>query len=154
MSFLNFLWPFYSSFQCLRKRSLFTAHTFPFQMSTHCSVLAWRIAVTGEPGGLPSMGSHRVRHNWSDLVAAAAFPFQTARQSWITWLHDLGLLVNFSPLKTLSVIPQDTPTLIAYNLFLVYLSVWVAAGNRWYAKFSLILVELPKGSFYREVGRM
>ena len=38
----------------------------------HSSVLAWRIPGTGEPGGLPSMGSHRVRHNWSDLAAAAA----------------------------------------------------------------------------------
>ena len=33
------------------------------QMATHSSVLAWRIPGTGEPGGLPSMGSHRVRHN-------------------------------------------------------------------------------------------
>ena len=41
-------------------------------MATHSSVLAWRIPETGEPGGLPSMGSHRVRHNWSDLAAAAA----------------------------------------------------------------------------------
>ena len=41
-------------------------------MATHSSVLAWRIPGTGEPGGLPSMGSHRVRHNRSDLAAAAA----------------------------------------------------------------------------------
>ena len=41
-------------------------------MATHSSVLAWRIPGTGEPGGLPSMGSHRVRHDWSDLAAAAA----------------------------------------------------------------------------------
>ena len=40
-------------------------------MATHSSVLAWRIPGTGEPGGLPSMGSHRVGHNWSDLAAAA-----------------------------------------------------------------------------------
>ena len=32
-------------------------------MATHSSVLAWRILGTGEPGGLPSMGSHRVRHD-------------------------------------------------------------------------------------------
>ena len=38
-------------------------------MATHSSVLAWRIPGTGEPGGLPSMGSHRVGH---DLAAAAA----------------------------------------------------------------------------------
>ena len=40
-------------------------------MATHSSVLAWRIPGTGEPDGLPSMGSHRVGHNWSDLAAAA-----------------------------------------------------------------------------------
>ena len=42
------------------------------EMATHSSVLAWRIPGKGEPGGLPSMGSHRVRHDWSDLSAAAA----------------------------------------------------------------------------------
>ena len=41
-------------------------------MATHSSVLAWRIPGTGEPGGLPSPGSHRVGHDWSDLAAAAA----------------------------------------------------------------------------------
>ena len=41
------------------------------EMSTHSSVLAWRIPGTGEPGGLPSMGSHRFRHDWSALAAAA-----------------------------------------------------------------------------------
>ena len=39
-------------------------------MATHSSVLAWRIPGTGEPGGLPAMGSHRVGHDWSDLAAA------------------------------------------------------------------------------------
>ena len=39
-------------------------------MATHSSVLAWRIPGTGEPGGLLSMGSHRVRHNWHDLAVA------------------------------------------------------------------------------------
>ena len=33
------------------------------EMATHSSVLSWRIPGTGEPGGLPSMGSHRVRHD-------------------------------------------------------------------------------------------
>ena len=41
-------------------------------MATHSSVLAWRIPGIGEPGGLPSMGSHRVGHDGSDLAAAAA----------------------------------------------------------------------------------
>ena len=41
-------------------------------MATHSSVLAWRIPGTEEPGRRPSMGSHRVGHDWSDLAAAAA----------------------------------------------------------------------------------
>ena len=39
----------------------------------HSSILAWRIPGTGEPGGLPSMGLHRVRHDWSDLAAVAGW---------------------------------------------------------------------------------
>ena len=41
-------------------------------MAIHSSLLAWRIPGTGEPGGLPSMGLHRVGHGWRDLAAAAA----------------------------------------------------------------------------------
>ena len=41
------------------------------EMATHYSVLAWRIPGMGEPGGLLSMGSHRVGHDGSDLAAAA-----------------------------------------------------------------------------------
>ena len=41
-------------------------------MATHSSVLAWTIPGAEEPGGLPSLGSHRVGHDWSDLAAAAA----------------------------------------------------------------------------------
>ena len=40
-------------------------------MATHSSVLAWKIPGGAEPGGLPSMGSHRVGHDLSDLAAAA-----------------------------------------------------------------------------------
>ena len=50
----------------------FSLHALEKEMATHSNVLAWKIPGTGEPGGLPSMGSHRVRHDWSDLAAAAA----------------------------------------------------------------------------------
>ena len=53
-------------------------------MVTHSSVLAWRILGMAEPGGLPSMGSHRVGHDWSDLAAAAAAA-STIGLPW--WLH-------------------------------------------------------------------
>ena len=55
--------------------SLFTFtfhfHALEKEMATHSNVLAWRIPGTGVPGGLPSMGSHRGGHDWSDLAAAA-----------------------------------------------------------------------------------
>ena len=41
-------------------------------MANQLSVLAWRVPGTGDPGGLPSMGTHRVGHDWGDLAAAAA----------------------------------------------------------------------------------
>ena len=50
----------------------FHFHALEKEMATHSSVLAWRIPGTGESDGLPSMGSHRVGHDWSDLAAAAA----------------------------------------------------------------------------------
>ena len=57
----------------------FTFHFDPLEkeMATHSSVLAWRIPGTGKPGGLPSMGSHRVLHDWSDLAVAV----------WLIYIH-------------------------------------------------------------------
>ena len=78
---------------------------FPFSLScigegmaAHSSALAWRIPGTGEPGGLPSIGSHRVGHDWSDLAAAAAMP----NHSWLGWFQ---LLIMQAPiLQTLALI--------------------------------------------------
>ena len=56
--------PFTFHFQALEK-----------EMATHSSVLAWRVPGTGEPGGLPSLGLHRVGHDWSDLAAAILFTY-------------------------------------------------------------------------------
>ena len=50
----------------------FHFHALEKEMATHSSVLAWRIPGTVEPGRLPSMGSHRIRHDWYDLAAVAA----------------------------------------------------------------------------------
>ena len=58
-------------------------------MATHSSVLAWRIPGTGEPGGLQSLGSHRVRHDWSDL--AAAVPVLGAYLQLYDFLRDWSL---------------------------------------------------------------
>ena len=50
----------------------FHFHALEKEMAPHSSVFAWSILGTGKPGGLPSMGLHRVGHDWSDLTAAAA----------------------------------------------------------------------------------
>ena len=63
----------------------FHFHALEKEIATHSSVLAWRIPGTEEPGGLPSMGSHRVRHDWSDLAAAAA---ATRCQGYLMVSHD------------------------------------------------------------------
>ena len=65
------------------------------EMATHSSVLAWRIPGTGEPGGLPSIGSHRVGHDWSDLAAAAVL------------LKTVNLIQNKEPMRNF--ISQEEP---------------------------------------------
>ena len=67
----------------------FHFHALEKEMAAHSSILAWKIPGTGEPGGLPSMGSHRVGHDWSDLAVAAVavkskkfvFPLKKKKQS-------------------------------------------------------------------------
>ena len=60
------------------------------EMATHSSILVWRFPGTGEPGGLPSMGSHRVGHDWRNL-AAAALPCNPTRIE----IFEIGDLVFF-----------------------------------------------------------
>ena len=70
-------------------------------MATHSSVLAWRIPGTEEPGGLPSMGSHRVGHDWSDLAAAVLLGAEKALAPHSVLLpgksHGCRSLVGCSP---------------------------------------------------------
>ena len=54
------------------------------EMATHSGVLAWRIPGTGEPGGLLSMGSHRVGHDWSDLAVAVGYWQKFSFNRWLT----------------------------------------------------------------------
>ena len=75
----------------------FHFHALEKEMATHSSVLAWRIPGMAEPGGLPSMGLHRVRHNWSDL-AVADLPEPLCKLLFVKWkgLHILpkGVLLS------------------------------------------------------------
>ena len=67
----------------------FHFHALEKEMATHSSVLAWRIPGMGDPGGLPSMGSHRVRHDWSDLAVNDQAAYRGCPSAWqllIKWL--------------------------------------------------------------------
>ena len=69
----------------------FHFHALEKEMATHSSVLAWRIPGMAEPGGLPSLGSHRVGHDWSNLAAAAVAVYICQCYS-LTLSHPLLLL--------------------------------------------------------------
>ena len=62
----------------------FHFHALEKEMTTRSSVLAWRIPGTEEPSGLPSMGSHRVGHNWCDLAVVAAADLTLPLEVWST----------------------------------------------------------------------
>ena len=88
-------------------------------MATHSSVLAWRIPGTGEPGGLPSMGSHRVRHDWSDLAAAtAAFPK----------LRQANKIIKSNKNKTMRMI------ILVFFFFLIFRKPNVSIRKQWEKK--------------------
>ena len=70
----------------------FYFHALEKEKATHSSVLACRIPGMGEPGGLPSMGSHRVGHNWSGLAAAAA----AYSSGWESFYKILCHILNIS----------------------------------------------------------
>ena len=72
------------------------------EMATHSSVLAWRILGMGEPGGLPSLGLHRVGHDWSYLTVAAGcvYTFGFCILILIPFLRCLSIAC-FSPAENL-----------------------------------------------------
>ena len=67
----------------------FQFHALEKEMATHSSVLAWRIPGTGEPSGLPSMGSHRVGYDWSDLAAAEQHYSSCSAKNRILVCHNI-----------------------------------------------------------------
>ena len=71
----------------------FHFHALEKEMATHSSILAWRIPRMAEPGGLPSMGSHRVGHDWSNLVVVVVESILKSR--------DITLPANVCLVKTI-----------------------------------------------------
>ena len=90
----------------------FHFHSFEKEMATHSSVLAWRIPGTGEPGGLLSLGSHRVRHDGSDLAAAAAVLYIR-----ILLIHSIYVSLHLLTPNSYSIPPSLPSPLASISLF-------------------------------------
>ena len=69
------------------------------EKATHSSILAWRIAGTEEPGALPSIGLHRVRHDGSDLAAAAAIHIYVQMTEFLLPMSDLTFWLQDNELR-------------------------------------------------------
>ena len=122
----------------------FHFHALEKEMATHSSVLAWRIPGTGEPGGLPSMGSHRVGHDWSDLAAAAAVsrilvpphplhPQQYLVLSVFLIFKILVILAGLYLSLTVCLILLSLMINDIEHLFIFQLSIWILSFDRFKA---------------------
>ena len=87
-------------------------------MATQSSVLAWRIPGTGEPGGLPCTGWHRVGHNWSDLAA-------TAHYLWCCCIFHTVSGKSFPHVHTFPILLFNSVQLLSHVWFFV--TRWTAA---------------------------
>ena len=112
----------------------FHFHALEKEMATHSSVLAWRIPGTGEAGGLPSLGLHRVGHDWSDLAAAAAAADIMWRRQW----HPTPILL---PGKSHGQRSQSMRSLRVGHDWAT--SLWLFTFTFWRRKWQPTLVFLP-----------
>ena len=105
-------------------------------MATHSSVLAWRIPGMGEPGGLPSMGSHRVGHDWSNLAAVAAaaeYKLSTLILGdlcwWFSTISNVNLLLKRTHLLGVGI---TSPISIPHSAFSLTRKFWLIVFSRFY----------------------
>ena len=124
----------------------FHVHAVEKEMATHSSTLAWRIPGMGEPGGLPSMGSHRVRHDWSDLAAAAGFLIAflpRSKRLLISWLQSPSAVI-LEPRKIKSIAASTfhlSVCLEVIELDDTILVFWVLSFKPAFSLFSFTFIE-------------
>ena len=107
-------------------------------MATHSSVLAWRIPGTGEPGGLPPMGSHRVGHDWSNFAAAAQGQFLLSIPH-----QDFSSSPRLVLITQTSTSVTQTQNFIHYSLFLCSYTVGLVNPGTFSSAASLWAFPLP-----------
>ena len=120
----------------------FHFHALEKEMTTHSSILAWRIPGTGDPSGLPSMGSHRVGHDWSDLAAAAAsfqslYIFIQCRQNMVFYFNSHALRhrkimtnsVEIAFINRMTHVHSSYLKLVIIQDFFIFHSLGLVSGN-------------------------
>ena len=138
-------------------------------MATHSSVLAWRVPGTGEPGGLLSMGSHRVGHDWSDLAAAADissnlalfYVWEDARVC-TDWNHSFAMHLSclgpascaFSSWVSSGCVMSVAPAVNCYEAGILFES-WVPSGltirvavMRWLDDCNILFTDMTESIFF------
>ena len=120
-----------------------------FYHQVHSSVLAWRIPGTGEPGGLPSMGTHRVGHDWGDLQQQKGsgwlFTVPTCPHSWSGWIRKtcfLGFSLTLSPSAKRPWLRNSSHGCTSWSSFLC------AAGITWETPNQMIFLRLCSTLIY------
>ena len=101
-------------------------------MAPHPSTRAWKIPWVEEPGGLPSMGSHRVGHDWSDLAAAAAATWSLNRRFY---KQDIQMVKKHVKRCATSVITREMQlkSTMRYHLTLVRMAfIKKSTNNKWW----------------------
>ena len=107
----------------------FHFHALEKEMAAHSSVLTWRIPGMGEPGGLRSMGSQRVGHDWSDLAAAAA----------VFWLSGFLYIGNMCKMRVVDIFPLETCVCLYVCTCVWSCVVWGFYGRDWFFPRALVL---------------
>ena len=103
----------------------FHFHALEKEMATHSSVLAWRIPGTGEPVGLPSMGLHRVGHDWSNLAARFVIAFlPRCKCLLLSWLQSPSAVI-LEPQKIKSVTISIVFPSICYEVMVLDAMIFV-----------------------------
>ena len=130
-------------------------HALEKEMANHSSVLAWRIPGTAEPGGLPSVGLHRVWHNWSNLAAAAAAAILSTVCVCILYFKPHGYLKSQAFSTNLLCIFKGRKYVYIYrHIIHIYMFLSVFCYINWLSKWTHLCRLLPKHFYSFMFGKV
>ena len=132
----------------------FHFHALEKEMATHSIVFAWRVPGMGEPGGLPSMGPHRVGHDWSDLAAAVAVNYYLLKYFLMAFLFVFFFWYSYdSNFGSFNIVPDVSEVVISFNYFfsfflsVSFISTILSSTSLILSSASVILLLVPSKVF-------